>query len=203
MSVKQRVIALMPYAELLAAVAAAVFWYRQGKADWQPDLAPGPWPFLLLGGMWISYWIRTGFRIRLSAVDILLSLFIFSAWIGTRTAYDTGPAWAKFWLLVGAWGIYYAFVHQPDRQHLYGVLACCGLFGAALTGYYFLTNDWWATHPVKIPALIALSQAISSRLPQLPARTINPNIIGGFLAMVLPFYVPLITLPQQDGETIP
>ena len=139
---------------------------------------------------------------RISVIDVLLALFVLSAWVGTQTAYDPGPAWAKFWLVVGAWGLYYAFVHQPDARHLYGALAFCGLFGVALTGYYFLTNDWWATHTVKIPGLVALSEAISNILPRLSTHSISPNVTGGMLAMVLPFYVPLINLTRKRAGVL-
>ncbi len=193
---------ILAYAELLAAGAAAVLWYRQGGAIWYAGLSTGPWPFLLLGLMWVFYWVRTGFRLRVSGVDVLLVLFVLSAWLGTQTAYDPGRAWAKFWLVAGAWGLYYAFVHQPDAQHLYGALALCGLFGVALTGYYLLTNDWWDKHTIKIPGLVALSEAVSSILPRLSTHSISPNVTGGMLAAVLPFYVPLITMLRKGTEVV-
>ncbi|MBN2392352.1 MAG: hypothetical protein JXR84_16605 [Anaerolineae bacterium] len=124
-------------------------------------------------------------------------LFVLSAFVGTQTAYAPGPAWAKFWLVVGAWGLYYALVHQPDLAHLYGALTVGGLFGVALTVYFFLTNDWSA-HPLKVPALVVLGEAISGLLPRLSANATNPNIVGGMLAMTLPFYVPLVLLAQKE-----
>jgi putative inorganic carbon (HCO3(-)) transporter len=191
-----------PHFELLLAAVAAALWYKQGGAIWYAGNLPGPWPLILLGVMWLLYWIRTGFKPSISSVDVLLALFTFSAWIGTQTAYDPAPAWAKFWLVVGAWGLFYAFKHQPDRQHIYVSIAFCGLFGAVLTTYYLMTNAWWTAHSVKMPVLVALSEQISASLPRLSSHAISPNVTGGMLAVVLPFYVPLVTLTRKNAAVI-
>ncbi len=199
---KVRLRALFPYIEVGCALLAGAFWYSQGGAVWYGSDWPGPWAMLLLLLMWGLYGYRTGFSGRFSLgvvepFDILLALFVLSALVGTQTAYAPGPAWAKFWLVVGAWGLYYAVVHQPDLAHLYGVLTVGGLFGVALTVYFFLTNDWSA-HPLKVPVLVALGESISALLPRSSAEATNPNIIGGLLAVTLPFYVPLMRLAQKE-----
>jgi hypothetical protein len=187
---------ISPYCELLFALIAAALWYMHAGAIWWI----GSWPLFLLGGMWVLYWTRTGLKFQLSPVDVLLALFMFSAWVGTQTAYDSESAWAKFWLIVGAWGLYYAIDHQPDPQHLYAAMAVFGLFGIALTSYYFMTNDWWVTHPIKIRSLVVLGEAISARLPRLSAQGFNPNVVGGLQAMVIPFYVPLIAMTRGKSK---
>ncbi len=194
--------ALSPYIELGCALFAGALWYTQGGAVSHLSSWPGSWAALLLVLMWGLYRWRTGLLRRftpsdIKLVDILLLLFLLSALIGTQTAYAPGPAWAKFWLVVGAWGLYYALVNQPDLKHLYGVLTIGGLFGVALTVYFFLTNDWSA-HPLKVPALVALGESISALLPRAAAEATNPNIIGGLLAMTLPFYVPLARLAHKE-----
>ncbi len=178
-----------PYIELACAVLAGALWYGGG---W-----PGSWPLLLLALMWSLYWLRTGFSLRPALFDVLLALFVLSAFVGTQTAYAPGPAWAKFWLVVGAWGLYYALAHQPDLDHLYVALALWGLFGVVFTAYFFMVYDW-STHPIKVPALTALGSAISARLPTLVTLPINPNVVGGVLATVLPFYPPLTLLPGRE-----
>ncbi|MFP4346224.1 MAG: O-antigen ligase family protein [Anaerolineales bacterium] len=190
---------MLPYIELGCALLAGGLWYLQGGAVWYEGGWPGPWPLLLLGLMWSLAGLRTRFTLRLTRFDLLLGLFVLSALVATQTAYAPGPARAKFWLVVGAWGIYYALVHQPDLEHLYGALAFWGLFGVALTAYFFLTNDWSA-HPVKVPLLIDLGEAISARLPALSTHQLSPNVTGGMLATVLPFYVPLILLPRRGED---
>ena len=189
--------ALLPYVELGCALFAGVLWFLQGGAVSYRGDRPGPWPLLLLALMLGVYGLRTGFAVHPSRFNVLLALFVFSALVGTQTAYAPGPAWAKFWLVVGAWGLYYALVHQPDLAHLYGALTVGGLFGVALTVYFFLANDWNA-HPLKVPALVALGESISALLPRLSVKITNPNIIGGMLAMTLPFYVPLVRLAREE-----
>lgn len=190
---------LLPYVELGCALLAGALWYLQGGAVEYRGNWPGPWPLLLLALMWGLYWHRTDFSWRPTLFDVLLAFFVLSAFVGTQTAYAPGPAWAKFWLVVGAWGLYYALVHQPDLDHLYGALAVGGVFGAALTAYFFLINDWSA-QSVKVPALTALGESISALLPTLTTRRSNPNVTGGMLAMVLPFYVPLVLLAQKEAS---
>ncbi len=189
---------LSPYAELGCALLAGVLWYLQGGAVWYAGRWPGPWPLLLLAAMWGLIGLRVGFRPRLSLFDLLLGIFVLSALVGTQTAYAPGPAWAKFWLVAGAWGLAYALIHQPDLEHLYWTLAIWGGFGVALTAYFFLTHDWSA-QPIKSPELATLGAAISARLPALTAHRISPNVTGGMLAAVLPLYVPLTLLPRSDG----
>lgn len=201
-----RLRALFPYVELGCAFLAGALWYAQGGAVSYRSSWPGPWAVFLLALMWVLYRWCTGFtrKVSLSAVkpvDILLALFVLSALVGTQTAYAPEPAWAKFWLVVGAWGLYYALVHQPDLAHLYSVLTVGGLFGVALTVYFFVTNDWSA-HPLKVPALVALGESISALLPRVSTGTTNPNIIGGLLAVTLPFYVPLARLPQKETSLV-
>ena len=118
-------------------------------------------------------------------------LFLVSAGVGVWAAYDPGPAWAKFWLIVGAVGLYYALAHQPDLEHLNISLAFFAVFGAALSLYFFATNDWDA-HPVKVGLLVALGRRISALLPALSGHRMSPNVVGGMLAAVLPLAVPLI-----------
>ena len=191
---------VLPYVELACALAAAGLWYTQGGAVWYAGDWPGPWPLALLALAWISHFAWAGLSQHPTWRDILVALFLYSAWVGVWTAYDPGPAWAKFWLVVGAVGLLYAVAHQPDLSHLYGTLACFGVFGVVISAYFFMTNDWSA-NPPKVAALGALGQQISSRLPQFAAHRMHPNVVGGMLAMSLPLYVPLIVLGRGDAAS--
>ena len=181
----------LPYAELAGAVAAGGLWYTQGGAVWYKGGWPGPWPLLLLGVLWIVRLAVLGVSLRPSVFDAALILFLTSAGVGVWVAYDPGPAWAKFWLIVGGVGLYYALAHQPDLEHLRVTAAFFAVFGAALSLYFFATNDWDA-HPVKVPLLVAVGRRISVLLPALSGHRMSPNVVGGMLAVVLPLVVPLI-----------
>lgn len=190
----------LPTLELLLALLAAGLWYATGGAVWYQGMGVGAWPLLLLLALWPLHWAVVGVRLRPTAFDALLGLFALSAVAGLWAAYDRGPAMAKFWLIVGALGIYYALAHQPTQRSLYLTLAILGLFALALALYFVATNDW-ATQPVKVPALTALGRWLARGLPALPGHRITPNVTGGMLAMLLPFYVPLMFL-SPSGSTL-
>jgi len=195
----------LPTLELACAVLAGVLWYTQGGAVWYTGDWPGPWPLLLLALMWGLRWLYAGFSLKPSVFTLPLTLFLISAGISLWAAHDPALAWAKFWLIIGAMGLYQALAHQPTLKHIYMALACWGTFGIVLTSYFLLTNDWTA-YMAKFPPLAALGEGIAARLPSLASRRFNPNVVGGMLALILPFYVPLIALPKisrgRDGINI-
>lgn len=180
----------LPYFELACAVIAAGLWYTQGGAVWYAGGWPGPWPLALLACVWLLRLAVTGAAFRLTPFDLPLGLFLASAGMGVWAAYDPGPAWAKFWLIVGAMGLYYAVAHQPDLPHLYVTLAFWGLVGVAVSAYFFATNDW-EVHPAKVPAFVALGRQVSAWVPALSSHRMHPNVVGGMSAALMPVYVPL------------
>ena len=159
---------------------------------WYAGEWPGPWPLLLLALPWLLRPIVFGFSLRPTVFDAALLLFVASAGVGVWAAYDPGPAWAKFWLIVGAAGLCYALAHQPDEGHLYISLAFFAVFGVALALYFFATNDWDAMP--KVAVLVTMGKEISARLPALAGHQMHPNVVGGMLAAVLPLIVALIGL---------
>lgn len=164
---------------------------------WYTGAWPGPWPLILLAIPWLVRLAVGGFSLRPSMFDVSLWMFLVSAGVGVWAAYDPGPAWAKLWLIVAAVGLYYAVAHQPDLNHLYVTLSFFGLFGVALSLYFFATNDW-AAQTVKVPALTALGERISALLPSLPGHRMHPNVVGGMLAAVMPVYVALIVVGRRN-----
>lgn len=188
----------LPYIELACAIIAGGLWYQQGGAVWYTGAWPGAWPLLLLAGLWLARLIVIGKPRRPSAIDLLLWIFLATAVFGVWAAYDPGPAWAKFWLIVGAIGLYYAVTHQPDRSHVYAAL---GLIGGLVLGLslYFLMNSDWAAFPLKIPVLVELGRQLSQHLPILAGHHYNPNVAGGMLAALVPLYVPLVILSRSSS----
>jgi O-antigen ligase len=185
----------LPTLELLLAVVAGGLWYLQGGWVWYAGTWPGPWPLLLLGLMVVLTLSREGLRaVRITPFTVPLLAFIATAGMAVWVAYSPELALSKMWLLVGALGIYWALAHQPDLPRLYAALACFGLAGAFLSGYFFLTNDW-TTEFDKLPAMTHLVRMLHGQLPQLSGRGFHTNATGGMLALLLPLYVPLVMLP--------
>jgi len=181
---------LSPYAEFLFAVLAAGLWYTQGGAIWYAGSWPGPWPLALLGLAWAFKLARVGLVWRLTAMDLSLWLFLASAGVGVWAAYDRGPAWAVFWLIMGATGLYYAVSGQPDEAHQLVILVFWGLAGAAVALFFLATHDW-SSDEAKVTLLANLGRQVQSLLPSPPGHRLSPNVAGGLLAMLFPLYLPL------------
>lgn len=186
---------LLPGVELLCAGLAAALWYQQGGAVWYRGAGFNPLPLLLLAALWPLHWAAVGLHWQVGLIDGLLALFVLSALLGVAVAYDPARALAKFWLVLGAWGLCYALAHQNDIRQLYGALAFCGLLGAALALYFLSTHDWATA--TKMPLLAAWGRRLTAWLPALPGHRLTPNVAGGLLALLLPLYAPLIALPGR------
>jgi len=184
---------LFPTLELAVALVAGGLWYLQGGAIWYAGPWPGPLPLLLLAAVWAARLALVRPRVRLTVFDFALGAFIATAALGVWAAYDRGPAWAKFWLIIGAVGIYYGVAHLRTRRHIYIALTLFVLLGAAVALYFLGTNDWSAM-AVKIPVLVAAGERWSSWLPAPPGHRLHPNVVAGFLVVLMPLCTPLLGL---------
>jgi hypothetical protein len=166
----------LPGVELLCALLAAALWYAL------PHI--GPWPLTLSFAPWALRLALTGHVTRHTPFDWPLLLFLFSAGLGVWAAYDREAAWSRFWLIVGSVFIFYALA---NAESISGArLGLMALFGAGLTLYYLSTHDW-QLFPAKIEAMTRLGRALQAPLPKLPDQRLNPNEVGGILAMLTPF----------------
>lgn len=119
---------------LFAMMSAAAWMLIPRMAVWFTLLALLPWILMLSGGT--LHYRRTPF-------DLLLLIFLVTAWIGYWAAYDKSSAWIKVWLLVSAVLFYYGLSAQP-RQNL-GLLSFLSFcFAATIAIYFFLTYDFSA-----------------------------------------------------------
>ena len=60
------------------------------------------------------------------------------------------------------------------------------IFGAAVSIYFIATHNW-DDFTVKYAALVALGRTLQGFLPTLPGHRLHPNVVGGILAMMVPF----------------
>jgi tetratricopeptide (TPR) repeat protein len=185
-SVKRTLPTWFPYADLACATMAGAAWYL--RPQW------GPGPLVLVLAPWAVRWIVTGRPTRRTPLDVPLALFLATALLGVWTAYQPEVAWAKFWIIVGSVGIYYALANQPTTRHLRLFAALYALFGAAIVGYFLWTNNW-IHGKAKIEALNRLGEAIQAALPPLSAHQMQPNVVGGLLAMIVPFQIAVLAGP--------
>lgn len=196
----------LPSVELLLAAVAGALWYTQGGWVEYAGTWPGPWPLLLLALMWVLRWAtrscpspsdheRKAGGTILTAPSIWtgpLLLFLATAAMGLWAAYDLEIAGAKGWLMVGALGFYWALAHQPDLPRITAAVAFLQLAGAGIAGFFLLTQDWGAT-PYAGTCVARVAQAVGTWLPPaLANETLNPNVAGGILLVVLPLSIPLL-----------
>jgi tetratricopeptide (TPR) repeat protein len=166
----------LPYVDLGCAAAAGATWYIF------PQAGPGPLALALLP--WLVRLALTGRLSVRTPFDLPLLLFLLSAGLGVWTAYDREAAWAKFWLVVGSVLIFYALANATALGMVRAWLLA--LVGIGLTIYCLATHDWNAS-VTKIETLAHLGQAVQRLLPPLPGRALHPNVVGGAIAVTLPF----------------
>ncbi|MFL7837436.1 MAG: O-antigen ligase family protein, partial [Candidatus Promineifilaceae bacterium] len=178
-------LAWFPWINLLCTGIAAAAWYIT------PGL--GAWPLLLAVIPWLIRLERTGHWDWRTPYDWPFLLFLITAAVAIWSAYDRTAALAKFWMILAAVLIFYAFVafNLPGSSYQgrnWGTVPAWFLaaFGVVLTFYFLATHDW-QEYPTKIAFLDALGRAIQAPLPHIPGHRLNPNVIGGMLAMVVPF----------------
>lgn len=173
----------LPPLDLACAAGAGAIWCA--RPQW------GPWALALVLAPWVLRWALTGRPSRRTPLDVPLTVFLATAGIGVWAAYDRETAWAKFWVIVGAIALYYALANQPTTRHLRVFATLYALFGAGIAGYFLWTNNW-IHGKAKIDALTRWGEAIQAALPYLPGHRMHPNVVGGMLAIIVPFQIALL-----------
>jgi hypothetical protein len=176
------------------AVLAAAVWYVRPEA--------GLWPLGLILVGWLLRLAFCGRLTRITPLDAPLALFLGTALLAASIGYNQGSewalesapqmwAWGKFYYILGAVGLYYAIANLREVDHVWWLTRCLALFGTGVAAYFLLTNDWGAG-PTKLDALTQAATWLDRLLPELPGRRLHPNVVGGLIAMMLPYFVPLL-----------
>lgn len=191
MTVQSSVPQWLPYVDLACAAMAGAAWYLH--PEW------GPWPLVLVLAPWAVRWILTGRPTRRTPLDLPLVLFLATAGMGVWAAFHKETAWAKFWIIIGAVAIYYAIANLPTGKHLRTFAFLYTLFGAGVAAYFFWSNNW-IHGKAKIEALTELGKAIQATLPPFSGHQMQPNVVGGMLAMIVPFQL-VVLLGNWEKRT--
>jgi len=172
------------YVDVVAAVLAGAAWYLF------PEL--GGWPLVVGLAPWAVRLATTGRVGRLTRFAPPLLFFLATAAAAVWAAYDQAAAWSKFWLIVGGIVLFYAFAHSllagEDEDGAGGepYAWMLALLGAAVTVYFLGTHDW-DQFAVELAFVRDLGRWLQAPLPPLPGHRLNPNVVGGLLAMSIPF----------------
>ena len=170
---------------LVCAGTAAALWYVA------PEL--GAWPLLLGIIPWLVRFERVGSWDWRTPFDWPILLFVLTGAISVWSAYDRPVAMAKLWMIVAAVLLFYAFVaFSLPGARSYGddwaqvpAWLLAG-FGSIVTLYFLMTPNW-GDLPAKITAVEAVRSSLKGALPQLPGHVLHPNVVGGLLAMAVPY----------------
>ena len=167
-----------PLVNLGLATSAAMLWYvTAGRVGW---------PLLVV--LLVPWILRIAARrapFRRSRFDGWLFIFGITAVIGTFTAYSSTQAQGKFWVIVGAMGVYFAIV-SVSRRDAWLLAGATGPVGALLALYFVMSNNWlqW---PADIGILNRIGMLWMQIRPSFPFPVLHPNTLGGMMALVLPF----------------
>jgi len=182
-----------PADRALAALAAAIWYVRPQE---------GAWPLALIGVAWLLRLVVYGTLTRSTPFDIPLLVFLASALVAAAIGYNqqrdvldsTLPfawSWAKYWAIVAGIALFYAVANLRRVDQLWWFARAYALLAVAVTLYFLATNDWQA-RAGKFDWLTQLGVLLSGPLPEVAARRLHPNAIGGAIALLLPFCVALL-----------
>ena len=148
---------------------------------------------------WLARMALSGRPSRRTPFDLPLALFLATAGLGVWSAYDREAAWAKFWLIVGAALLFYAFANwgtsgMPGAANQQAWLIAA--LGAVMAGYFLLTHDWDA-FPTKIRFLSQLGRALQAPLPVIASELLVPDASEAIMVVTVPFG---LTAPQFPGQ---
>ncbi len=163
-------------ADLAAVAIAAALWFAK------PEL--GPWPLAIALLPWLVRIVARQSPFRRTGLEIPLAIFLVMAAVGVWVAYDTGAAWAKFWILVSAVLFFIALAGQP-QENQWPVVGLFGLMGVGVAVFFLLTHDW-AAQVAKIPAINGLGESWMAVRPAIGMEGIGPNEAAGIMAMTVP-----------------
>ena len=182
----------------LAALAVAIWYVRPQE---------GAWPLGLVGVAWLLRLVAYGSPTRATPFDFPLTAFLLTAYVGATVGYNQATtwnndalplmwAWAKYWLIVGAVALFFAVANLRAVNHLWWFIRAYVVFAAIVAVYFAVTNTWGA-RGAKFDLLSQIGSLVTQSLPDVPGRRLNPNIVGGVIATVLPFAVPLLVEARQ------
>jgi tetratricopeptide (TPR) repeat protein len=163
---------------------------------WELGAASNYLPLLIALAPWVVRFAAGSNPFKGWGIDIALALFVVTAAFSAYLAYDQPAAIVKFWLLVAAVLLFYAFANQPKSN--LGILAgLIGLVGVGFAVYYLLANDW-GMYPSRIALFNRLGLSWIDLLPTI--QGIHPNITAGIIAMTLPLLIGLAVNAWRDRK---
>jgi O-antigen ligase len=132
-------------------------------------------------------------RIRRISFDWQISLIGLSAFAGLMIAYQWRMALFQFLVVAFSIGLYLVMANMPDGIRLRGqpraiLSAVVAGLPAVIALVFLLTNDWSHWNG-KVPVLDPLFRVLAGWRSGAADLSLNPNVVGGSLAALLPLQV--------------
>lgn len=134
-------------------------------------------------------------KFRQTPFDLPLLLFFLTLFMGMWVAYSGRLALYKFWMMVTAIILFYVVTAVP-RHYAWWLAWACGPLAACLTAYAITAGQWQqlvasvATEGSPFYLLLSLRQFWPLFAP-------HGNVIGGLLAMLVPFMLATLAYARQ------
>ncbi len=138
-------------------------------------------------------------RLRRTPLDFTVLLFFLTLFVGLWASYSARLALNKFWMLVAAVVIYYVITAVPRRYALW-VAVACGMIAAGLS-LFFLTADLWHRSLAFAGGFFPPFYRLLTLRMFWPLLLPHPNVIGGHIAMLLPFTIATLLYAHRDRRT--
>lgn len=176
----------------IVAIGAAALCLVPRFGIWAITASLVPWGFRFAVG---------GSLFRRTQLDLLIAVFLLTAFVGGWAAYDRSSASHKLNLLIEAAILYYALSTQP-RANLVWVSAVFFGIGVGMAGYFFLTHDF-VSAPRKIELVNWIGRAIMWVRPNLRWSALSPNYAAGVAAIMAPFGLYLFRFTDKSPSSYP
>lgn len=164
---------IISVADLSAGLASGAIWILSPQA--------GGWPILIALLPKLVQGIRGKLTLPRAWLDLGIGVFLVTAWIGSRVAYDSAAALNKFWVILAAVVLHYAIASQPRSRALW-FSGAWFLLGVAAAGYFFMAHDFIA-EPRKLEWINTLGAWWMKVRPAWGLPAVHPNYLSG-LAML-------------------
>jgi tetratricopeptide (TPR) repeat protein len=133
---------------------------------------------------WLVRWLRTGQLTRATPLDGFLALLMLSALLGLWAAPDRSLALNRWYLWLGALGLYYAVANSSPTAHRWGTLGLVLL--AAALGVYFATQHRWGEDSVKFTMVREAGLWLNQIVPDAGQYKPHPNVVAGIMGIMAP-----------------
>ncbi len=187
--------AWLEWAEWLALLAALACWLGSQRYSLVMALGGG---CLLLA--WLARFARTGQFVAPTALDLPLVAFLLSVLVGLWVAPDGPAALVRLYWFTGAAALYVALA--GSRAPVLRWVAVGIVVAAGLLAVYFVTQNPWATAPVKIALVNRLGQMLGGLVPDLGAYKPHPNVVASLLAVILPLAAVLVWQARKAAKAL-